>query len=80
MADTGAVYDRVRLSGELDYRRQFGGIGGTGARGTLPFTLAVEFESSDDPLLVALYARLKKQWDDEATRYYANHMSALGDF
>ncbi len=80
MSDLGVVYDRARLTGELDYRRPFGGTGGTGSRVTIPFTLVAEFENSEDPLLLALYARIKKQADEEAVRYYSNHLSALGDF
>lgn len=80
MADW-ATYDRARLTGELDYRRPFGGVGGTGARGAVKLDLAVEFDAAqDDPLLLALVARLRKQAEEEAVRYYATHISALGDF
>ena len=80
MADS-ATYDRARLNGELDYRRQFGWVGGTGARSTQRFDLAVEFDTAqDDPLLLALVYRLRKQSEEEAMRYYANYVSMLGDF
>ena len=77
----GVVYDRALLNGSLDYRRSFGGVGGTGSRVTLPVDLSVEFDAAqDDPLLIALVARLRKQSQDEAVRFYANHISLLGDF
>lgn len=77
----GVQYDRARVAGSLDYRRPFGGVGGTGARGKVPYELDVEFASSqDDPLLLALITRINQKAQEEAVRYYANHISALGDF
>lgn len=47
----------------------------------MPVDLSVEFDAAqDDPLLIALVARLRKQSQDEAVRFYANHISLLGDF
>lgn len=75
------TYDRALLKGSLDYRRPFGGVGGTGARSAVQVDLSLEFDAAqDDPLLLALVARLRKQSEEEAVRYYAQHISALGDF
>ena len=80
MADSlGVEYDRALLKGSLDYRRPFGGTGGTGTRATVPVDLAIEFDAKH-PLLLALVARLRKQAEEEAVRYYATSISALGDF
>lgn len=77
----GVQYDRAALKGSLDYRRPFGGVGGTGSRVTLPIELNAEFSAAqDDPLLLALVARLRKQAEEEAVRYYAHSISMLGDF
>lgn len=80
MADS-VTYDRALLKGSLDYRRPFGGVGGTGTRSAYPIDLAVEFDAAqDDPLLIALVARLRKKAEEDAVRYYATSLSALGDF
>lgn len=74
----GVVYDRASLKGSLDYRRSFGGVGGTGARGTMPVDLEIEFDAAqDDPLLLALVALMRKKAEDEAVRYYATSIGGL---
>lgn len=81
MSGLGVQYDRARITGELEYRRPFGGVGGTGVRGKVACDLAVEFSSAqDDPLLLALIARINEKAQQDAIKYYANHISALGDF
>lgn len=62
-------YDRARI--ELDYRRD-------GGRGT--FKAEIDFATQDDPLMLAIVERMRKQAEEEAVRYYATHVSALGDF
>lgn len=77
----GVQYDRAHVAGTLDYRRAFGGTGGTGSRVSLPIDITAEFGlAQDDPLLLALHAKLCQQAEDEAIRFYAKQISTLGDF
>lgn len=77
----GVQYDKAHIMGSLDYRRPFGGVGGTGTRSIIKYELDLMFSpSQDDPLLLALVDKIRKNAEEEAVRYYANHISALGDF